>query len=425
MYISEIIPGTKRDRLAFGLDWRGYATKAAKVERRRYARQLYSAYFTEYVEGEETVGGFCTLPTRYGFRTRIYSAAVWLSALPQIRAVDAALVVVVNEGRAFVIFIARGSVRSDEVTTVEAAASKRIDIQDQCDRNRWTLKVFGNVRSMDGIDEYLDLSEFTVNRKIGLLRSVPLTVPRFVIYGGVAIAFLVVVRQVTQMLAPPPAPPHHAPTYQDQYAIAVKKAFGGRPIVASTLTSDLLAQLGQFDTNKAGWQFRKAICNGLGECKIEWVREGGTFSDFDGAAPAAWRPIDFGADGTSLVTVGPVAKKFAFRPVDKNQLWPTWNQFKKSLQQPAQRLSSDPERLVSFGYHVTLHEPTDLLGRPPTPPLPKFHPLKVGKWEIDGYKWQSHLIDLLPQNMILDKLVVDLSKDGAHFHAEGTFYVVT
>jgi hypothetical protein len=172
---------------------------------------------------------------------------------------------------------------------------------------------------------------------------------------------------------------------------------------------------------------------------VTWKREGGTFDDFDSAADPAYRPIFFGPDGMSLSSNGPIAHPKARVTIDRKQEWPTWEHLKRTLLQPAQQLSTKPDRLDSFGYKVTLHNPTDLLGRPPPLSAAKVRFARMGKWEIEGFKWQMKLIRQLPPNMVLDSLVIELRTDGGdqragqlqqgqlqqglHFHAEGKFYV--
>jgi len=49
-----------------------------------------------------------------------------------------------------------------------------------------------------------------------------------------------------------------------------------------------------------------------------------------------------------------------------------------------------------------------------------------GEWTIEGYKWQSPLLERLPRNMALDTLDVELKEDGTgiHFTAKGKYYVL-
>src|SRR5260370_34811237 len=108
---------------------------------------------------------------------------------------------------------------------------------------------------------------------------------------------------------PPPAP---APkSYQALYHEAVVAEFGQAQPLASALAPDLLAQLGRMETNRAGWQFKSAECDNRGACRGKWNREGGTFVDFDLAAPKDWRPIHFDADGLNLETIGPAVNGHA------------------------------------------------------------------------------------------------------------------
>lgn len=436
MFITEPIPGTKHDRLVFGLEWRAFEAKGAVDARRRYARELLATRYAEYKIGTEIVCGFCTPEGKLGARTRLYSGAARIASVPRVKSGDATLILIEDAGQIFFIFVVRGAIRIDEVTSPEAAATRRLEVESLCDRNGWQLVVLTRGNVLGEHDGEFNLSEIIADRKTGRISALPMQVPSIVyvlvgcavvVYGGTALV---------HFLAPPPPPPPKPPTYQQRYAIALAKEFSASRFVASALAPDLLSQIGASEPIRRGWEFAQADCTDAGMCHVEWKRHGGTYQDFDAHALSAWRPISFSVTGNALGTTGPNARPSALVPINQHQKWMTWEQLKETLQQPAQLLSKKPDTIDSFGYKVTLAEPRNLLL--PVPLALKTPLVRVGTWQIDGFKWQMRLLQNLPPNMVLTKLTVQLRipasqtggvvsngepQAGLHFHAEGKFYV--
>ncbi len=111
--------------------------------------------------------------------------------------------------------------------------------------------------------------------------------------------------------------------------------------------------------------------------------------------------------------------------------WPSMETMTRMLQTPAQRLSVKPLELDSYGYKVIFDPaPKPVLALP----AGEAHHgaiLKVGTWEIDGYRWQMPLLAKLPPNMALASLIATVQtkagKDGAagiRFVAKGKYYVL-
>jgi len=424
MFITEIIPGTKHDRLAFGLEWRAYASKVAKEERRRYARELYSTHYVEYPMGSETIAGFANAEKPIGFRERIYSAAARIASLDRIRGQDAVLILIEDEGDVFVVFSVRGTVRLDEVSTPEGALATRIEIEAQCRKNGWKLQVLGQGMLPGAVDEEFNISELAKDRNLGKLSKVSKDVPRLVSISIIVVAVVWGWQYLSDLVNPPP-PPVKRETYMDQYKAVYKKTFSVRPPLASSLAPELLGQYGKIEAIAKGWQFDTAICAPVDQCKVTWMREGGTYADFDAVAPPSWYPIDYSMDGRTLVTRGPTVSRSSMRGIDATQHWPTWSEFKKVVVIPEQRLSTKPTQIDSFGYKVTLHEPVDLVGHPPPLTQRLSQPtVKVGDFMIEGYRWQTRLLEALPTNMVLKKMTIKLGNGGVKFIAEGSFYVV-
>jgi hypothetical protein len=175
-----------------------------------------------------------------------------------------------------------------------------------------------------------------------------------------------------------------------------------------------------------GWQFFKASCGVTGACSILYKREGGTFKDFDQRAPAAIRPVVFQKDGLHLQTTGPAIPTVQKVALAQAKQWPSEQTLIKQLQTDPQRLSSKADALESHGYVVTLQPPQRLLARQPvggevTGPL-----VQAGDWQIDGYMWQTPLLEKLPDSMSLNTLELELKDDGTgvHFTAKGKYYVL-
>jgi hypothetical protein len=210
------------------------------------------------------------------------------------------------------------------------------------------------------------------------------------------------------------------------YQAAVGRTLAAPAPLASVLVPKLLAQFGNVESNFAGWQFSEATCSAAGYCSVTYKREGGTFTDFDLRAPASVRPIVFNADGTHLDTRGPNVAAVQRVALADQKTWPTRQALIKALQTDPQKLSVNPETLDSHGYKVDIKEPERLLLRQPLPGEVQGPIVQRGDWTIDGYKWQSALLQRLPSSMALDSLKVELKEDGTgvHFTAKGKYYVL-
>jgi hypothetical protein len=292
MFISKPLPGEKGARLAFGLEWRAYDVARSGEQRRRYAAELLATHYVETKVGNETVGGFCAPEKGELSGARLYSAAARIAALERVRTLPAVLVLIEHESKVLTVFVVRGAVRSDEVLTLQAAHGRRTEIAKLCARNGWSLAVFGAGEGIGQLDAPVGLHELMADRKAGRIAKLPVRLGGSMVALGVVGATLFVVFKGWDMISPPPPAP--APkSYQDLYHEAVVAEFGQGQPLASALAPDLLAQLGRMETNRAGWQFKSAECDNRGACRVKWNREGGTFVDFDLAAPKDWRPIQF------------------------------------------------------------------------------------------------------------------------------------
>jgi hypothetical protein len=133
----------------------------------------------------------------------------------------------------------------------------------------------------------------------------------------------------------------------------------------------------------------------------------------------------------------------------ESRTWPTEQALIDVVQTPPQKLSKKPFELDSYGYKVMLDPSRPLLTiAAGTPGVKPSHIIRVGKWTIEGYRWQAPLLAALPSNMAIDSMTVELKlkdeapsaakgnvpsqkKDsnadeqvGIHFTAKGKYYVL-
>jgi hypothetical protein len=431
MHITEPLPGEKRARLVFGLDWRAYPVKGARAERRRYAGDFGATHYVEYKVGSELIGGFAMPDVAGTGKSRLYSGAARVALHPQIRQRSAALVLLQDDQRVHLIFVVRGAVRSDEVLTLEAAHSRRAAIENECRRANLALVTLGSGPSISEVDESFTPAALLADRKCGRIGKLPMHIPTALPLVVIVVATVFGVVKLIGAFEPPPPPPKHAPTPAELYAQAVRQAFVRPSPRASELAPALIARLGNQETVLAGWLFEKAQCGSTGRCEITYRRVGGSFDGFSQVALASMRPLRFNPDGLHLVAQGPEIPTSATVLPNEAKTWPDEQALIDMLQTPPQRLSVKPYELDTHGYTVKLEQ---------LKPLPSLVPvathgatgkslpmIRQGNWTIEGFRWQAPLLGRLPASMTLESLTVELwLKDqvGIHFTAKGKYYVL-
>lgn len=435
MHITEPLPGEKRARLVFGLDWRAYPLKEKKGSRSRYAEDFSATHYVEMEVGDLAVSGFCAPDAADLKRTTLYSGAARVALLERVRAKPAVLVLMQDEQRVQLVYVVRGAVHGDEVLTLAQAEKRRGEIAGQCLKQGLALVVLVSGADLEAGDEPFRTGELLGLKKAGRIRRVPMGVPNAVVYLLLAAVLGFGAKGVYSVLNPPPLATAQGPTWTQQYDEAVRHTFAANVPMASALAPRLLGVLDWIETNRAGFQFVAATCPATGYCTLKYQRMGGAFEDFARVAPASMQPLTFGRAGTVLDARGPAVP--AVPPVDavspaRRGDWPDEQRFVELLQTPAQRLSVKPVDLDSFGYVVRIEPTHPLIPAPPPAAEPHGPLIREGQWEIDGYRWQSPLLARLPPNMTLEALELaldtaapdELGKVGIHFVAKGKYYVV-
>lgn len=422
----ENIPGEKDARLVFGLEWRAYAIKGAAAERRRYAEEFDATHYVELKTKGETIGGFSAPDVTERKGLTLYSAAARVALLERVRSRPAVLVLIQNEQHVHLILVVRGAITADEEVALVALADRRDSIEDQCAKSGLQLVTLGYGAQLHDVDETFEVRELLAARKGGLIKKLPIKVPTVIPLLVIGCAAFFGISKAIEVMNPPPPPPAPPPTYMQDYQAAVIRAMAAPAPLASVLVPKLLAVFGNQESNFSGWQFAKASCGAVGVCSVTYKRKGGTFKDFDTHAPSSVRPIVFNPDGLHLDTRGPDIPVVARVALNEQKTWPTRQALIKALQTDPQKLSVNPETLDSHGYTVDIKEPESLLARQPLPGEVHGPLVQRGGWEINGYKWQSALLERLPSNMALETLDVELKEDGTgvHFTAKGKYYVL-
>lgn len=431
MHITEPLPGDKRARLVFGLDWRAYPFKDKKDSRARYAEDFSATHFVSMTLGEVEVAGFCAPEAADLKRVTLYSGAARIAMLERVRSKPAVLVLMQDGQRVHLVYVVRGVVENDEVLTLAQAARRREEILQRSRRQGLALVVLAAGADIPAGDEPFQPGELLALKKVAPLKRVPAGIPNAVVLLLVVAIAGFGIKEMAGVFNPPPIVAK-GPDWTQRYNQALKKAFSGVRPMASQLAPALLAQFDWTETNRTGFQFDHAVCGSTGTCTVTWLRMGGAFEDFARGAPASMLPIAFDRAGRTLAARGPVVPKVdAVSPTQRAQ-WPDEQTLIESLQTPAQRLSVKPVDLNSFGYVVRIEPTHALLSAPP--PASEHHGALVreGKWEIDGYRWQAPLLEHLPADMTLETLEVkldtsapeELGKVGIHFVAKGKYYVV-
>ena len=422
----ETIPNEKKAKLVFGLEWRAYATKGGAAERRRYAQDFAATHYVEIKGKEETVAGFCAPEPAERKGLKLYSAAARIAVLERVRARPAVLVLIQDGQRVHVVLVVRGTVRTDENVSLGALAARREALEDECEKDRVALVTLGYGADLGDVDEPFAVNELLLGKSVGLVRKLPVKVPKAVPILVIAIAAIYGISQAIDFINPPPPPAPPPPSYMQEYQGAVARVFSGPAPLASALAPKLMEAFGVQETNWRGWQVEKATCGVAGMCSVLYKREGGTFNDFDAQAPVAMRPVVFQKDGLHLQTAGPRIPSVGKVALAQARQWPTEQALIRQLQTDPQRLSTRPDTLESHGYVVTLQHPQRLLARQPMPGEVQGPVVQAGDWQIDGYRWQTPLLARLPANMALNTLELELKDDGTgvHFTAKGKYYVL-
>jgi hypothetical protein len=422
----ENIPGERDARLVFGLEWRAYAIKGAAAERRRYAEEFDATHYIELKTKGETIGGFCAPDVTERKGLTLHSAAARVALLERVRSQPAVLVLIQNEQHVHLILVVRGAITADEEVALVALADRRDSIEDQCAKSGLQLVTLGYGAQLHDVDETFEVRELLAARKVGLIKRLPIKVPTVIPLLVIASAAFFGISKAIEVMNPPPPPPAPPPTFMQDYQAAVARTLAAPAPLASVLAPKLLAQFGKDESNSCGWQFSVATCSAAGYCSVAYKRQGGTFADFDSCAPASIRPIVFNADGSHLDTRGPDVGAVRRVALADQKTWPTRQALIKALQTDAQKLSVNSETLDSHGYKVDIKEPERLLARQPLPGEVQGPIVQRGDWTIDGYKWQSALLQRLPSSMALDSLKIELKEDGTgvHFTAKGKYYVL-
>lgn len=439
MHITEPLPADKRSRLVFGIDWRAYPVKGGSAERRRYTDAFNATHYVEFKVGTELIGGFAEPDMSEIKGSHLYSGAARVALHERIKSRPAALVLLQDGMRVYLVFVVRGAVRSDEVLTPESTQARRLAIEQECLKGNLELVTLGSGDRIGDVDEPFRASELLANRKAGRLRRPPISLPTAIPVLVVVVGAFFGVPKIADMLSPPPPPPR-APTFAEQYAGAVHDVFARMQPRASELAPALLAAVGGKETVIKGWLFQEANCPSSGFCTMTFRRNGGTFGGFEQAATADMRPLSFARDGRTLTSRGPAVQKTAFLMESESKSWPPEQTFIDMLQTPPQRMSVQPLELRAYGYTVSLGEARSLIAVPGAGEGAHVgRLLKQGDWTIEGFRWQSPLLAKLPPNMALESLKVELrlnegaaptinketgdSPYGVHFTAKGKYYV--
>ncbi|SIT34871.1 conserved hypothetical protein [Paraburkholderia ribeironis] len=441
MHITDPLPRDRNARLVFGLDWRAYPARQMRAERRRYADDFGATHYVEYRSGKDIIGGFCAPDTGEIRGARLYSGAARIAQHERVKGKAAVLVMLQDDQRVHVVFVVRGVVRSDEVLTAPKAHERRLAIEQECLRLNLTLTTLGSGQAVGDVDENFGAAALLGDRKTGRIAKVPVNLPTVVpllvivaaaVFGGI---------KLMDSFNPPPPPAPKEPSFEEKYDALVRQTFAAKMPRANELAPAILAALGNSETVIAGWVFDKAVCASKGNCMITYRRYGGSFDDFGRAAPQALRPLHFDADGLHLGARGPLIPEVNVVANNDAKTWPSEQALIDMLQTPPQRLSTKPFELASYGYKVNLEPSKPLLAiTPGTPGARPPRMIRVGAWEISGYRWQAVLLSKLPPDMTLDSMTVELKLDergasrnqsnpaneqaGIHFIAKGKYYVL-
>ncbi len=250
--------------------------KGGRAERRRYADDFGATYHVEYRVGDELIGGFAAPDSGEVQGARLYSGAARIALHARVKSKTAALVLLQDEERVHLVFVVRGAVRHDEVLGVEAAHTRRLEIEQECLRLNLVLTTFGAGASVGDVDEAFAAAALLIDRKAGRIGKLPMHVPAAIPLIVIVVAVVFGAGRLRDALAPPPPPPKHEPTLHERYTKAVSQTFARPAPRASALAPALLALVGSGDSVLKGFLFDKAECGAVGHCAITYRREGGT-----------------------------------------------------------------------------------------------------------------------------------------------------
>ncbi|CAN7794858.1 hypothetical protein LJR267_009526 [Paraburkholderia hospita] len=438
MHITDPLPREKHARLVFGLDWRAYPAKQARAERRRYADDFSATRYAEYKAGKESIGGFCS-PVLVDMKgAKLFSGAARIALHERVKSKPAVLVLIQDDQRIYAVFVVRGAVRSDEVLSVPQAFTRRAEVEKECERLNLKLTTLGTGGALGDVDESFGAAALLDQRNVGRIAKLPVSVPALVpvvvFVGAVTLGALKVFGAFDST-----GNAQHVPTVEEIYAQAVQKAFSGATPRANELGPAILSTLGLEETVRRGWLFEDASCPARGICSLSFRRYGGSFEDFARNAPSSMHPLRFDADGLHAGGRGPAVPKVNAVTVRDSKAWPNEQTFIEMVQTPPQKLSKKTFEIDSYGYQVKIDPSRPLVTiAPGTPGQKPAHMIRMGTWEIHGYRWQAPLLARLPSNMGLDSIDVKLKlKDqakknnsdadvqaGIQFIAKGKYYVL-
>ncbi|MGF6996661.1 hypothetical protein P3T25_005036 [Paraburkholderia sp. GAS32] len=433
MHITDEIPGEKRARLIFGLDWRAYSTKGKKDGRGRYAESFSASHYVEMEAGDNTNAGFVTLESDETKDVVLYSGAARVASLDDVKRRPAALVLIPDQDRVYLIYVVNGAVHVDEVLQPEQVFRRKQDIMEQAAKQGLVPAVLVSKGYASGDDQEFDPAQLTALPKVGKLKRVPKGIPNAVVYvallGIIGLAVKIGFGAFSTQVV---ADDHQALSWQEQYATAVQTTFAGNMPQARLAAPRILTMFDSQESVMSGWQFNHTNCRVPGSCTLALTRMGGSYDEFLKAAPASMKPIALALDGQSLTAQGPVAPKVDDVDQKEQEKWPTEQQFIDKLMSPVQRMATKETDLAGYGYAVQLGKSTPIFSTPQPAGQPHVSVIRQGTWEIDGYRWQSELLDDLPSNMTLESVTVSLDQMapleagsvGIKFVAQGKYYVV-
>lgn len=433
MHITDTLPGEKRARLVFGLDWRAYSSKGKSGERKRYADNFSASHYVEMEAGEVVNGGFCALDEDDLKGAVLFSGAARVASLDSVKDKPAVLVLMPDSERVYLVYVVQGSVHHDEVLKPEELSKRLAEILDQAGKQGLspvTMVSAGYAR--EGEIEF-DIADLLDLKKIGRLKPVPSGIPNSVVYVGVIGILGLCVKLAFGAFSPVVVVDNaQGPTWKEQYATAVQNTFAGATPQARFVASQLLGMFDGYESNLAGWQFDHADCRVSGPCSVKYGRMGGSFDEFAKAANVSMQPITFARDGLSLTVRGPAIPKVSGVDPKSAKDWPSQQQLTDMLLTPEQRMATAGNDLNGFGYSVQLSESQPILAAQQPANEQRVPVIRQGNWEVIGYRWQSDLLDSLPSNMRLESLTITLDQNapaaaggvGIKFDAKGKYYVV-
>jgi hypothetical protein len=431
MHITDALPGEARSKLVFGMEWRAYQAKGKSHVRGQYAEDFSASHYVEMEAGEAANGGFCALDADDLKDAVLYSGAARVASLEHVKSKPAALVLIPDNERVYLVYVVKGAVHNDEVLKPAQVNERRAEIIEQAGKQGFVPVVMVSGGYAQEHDQEFDAADLLTLKKVGRIKRVPAGIPNAVVY----VAFIGIVGLAVKIgfgALAPQSITAQGPTWAQQYATAVRHTFSGAMPQARLLAPQTLILFDSRDSNTNGWQYNHADCKATGSCTLAYDRMGGTFEEFVRAAPPSMYPITFAQNGMALTANGPTVPKVASVSPAQQKDWPSEQQMIERLQTPAQRMSQKPTDLKDIGYSARIGAARPILTGPQPANQRHVPVIREGEWEIDGYRWQSALLDDLPSNMTLDTLNIALDQHapaetggvGIRFTAKGKYYVV-